>query len=145
MLVHLFLRWGGVQQRIGFVLCHTKLAAHYALSAWCNCEAEKFARLDTIYRESHWRMQGFVVGSCGPVQSLLHFVPALGQMCLCSVRLCACHCYRTAANKKSFLSLIYNAFAHMRQSTVSFALVASYARFVTRFTFIAVCCCDVKS
>ena len=62
LLVHLFLRCGGVQQRLGFVLCHAKLVAHYALSAWCNCEAEKFARLDTIYRESHWRMQGLVVG-----------------------------------------------------------------------------------
>ena len=62
LLVHLFLRCGGVQQRLGFVLFHAKLVAHYALSAWYNCEAEKVVRLDMIYRGSHWRMQGLVVG-----------------------------------------------------------------------------------
>ena len=55
LLVHLFLRCGGVQQRLGFVLCHAKLVAHYALNAWYNCEAEKVVRLDMIYRDLMFR------------------------------------------------------------------------------------------
>ena len=119
LLVHLLLLWGGVQQRLGVVLCHTKLAAHYALSAWCNCEAEKFARLDTIYRESQWRMQGLVCWSARPCAESCTLRVCFGANAVCSVRFYACHCYRTEAQKKSILRLIQNALAHMRQSIFS--------------------------